>query len=421
MIVLKAVLVSRDKDYIRAWLDYIQGHSSSFHMRFTAFSQWEAFRSYMDEQTEREVPDVIIAEPEFLNPWLMNGGRESGVPWLMLIEGSEEGSEINRLMKYQPLPVLLEAVRNACRQPRTKRNRRPGQETLTVGLLSASGGSGKTAAALHMAKQLGLAGYAVLYLNLETLDSSLPFLESGLGQGSQPPGEAETGLSRLLYELKAHKREMANGQVQMKHPEPEHSSTPGKGGKIKGPGEYVISHEALKSDIFWPLANRSEMLQMSKADTVSLIRYLSDCGHYEVVIVDGDSGWNGRSEGIMEAADSFVWLIEDDIAAMHRWGQWLQHAERTHPDMLAGMLERTYFVINKHREQVLNTLPRADLQVDAVLPYIPSWKQLNQAEVMLSSPIFQREVKKLCALLFQAEGEERRQTGQTPQRGSWVL
>ena len=143
---------------------------------------------------------------------------------------------------------------------------------------------------------------------------------------------------------------------------------------------------------------------MSKADTMDLIRYLTGCGQYEVLILDGDSGWDERSDGILEAADTFIWLVEDDIAAMHRWGQWLQHNERTRMDLLGSMLERTYFVINKYREQVINSLPRAELHVDAVLPYIPSWKQLNQEEVMLSSPIFQREVKRLCALLIQAEG-----------------
>jgi CO dehydrogenase nickel-insertion accessory protein CooC1 len=393
-------------------------------MRFIAFSQWEAFRNHMDKQDEQELPDLIIAEPEFLNPWLMNGGDASGIPWLMLSEGTDEGHEVNRLMKYQPLPALFEAVRRACRQPRSKRSRHSGQETLAIGVLSASGGSGKTAVALHMAKQLGLAGYSVLYLNLETLDSSFPFLEKGLRRGSQHHVEAETGLSRLLYDLKARKREVAGGQRLRRDQGPVQEKAAGLRistdahtdvvsgadsdisvtGKMKATVEYVAGHDALKADVFWPLANRKEMVQMSKADTADLIKYLTDSGQYEVLILDGDSGWDERSEGILETADTFVWLVEDDIAAMHRWGQWLQHNERTQTERLGSMLERTYFVINKYREQVINPLPRPDLYVDAVLPYIPSWKQMNQEEVMLSSPIFQREVKRLCELLIQAEG-----------------
>ncbi|WP_458461589.1 nucleotide-binding protein [Paenibacillus sp.] len=403
MIVLKAVLVSKDRDYISAWLDYVQGSSSDFNVRFTAFSQWDSFRDHMNEQEGRELPDLVIAEPEFLNNWLSNGGEASGIPWLMLSEGMDEVDEAKRLMKYQPMPTLLDAVMQACRQPRRKKMHRPGQETLSIGVVSASGGSGKTAVALHMAKQLGLAGYAVLYLNLETLDSTLPFLEKGLSRSGQRHPDAETGLSRLLYELKVGKKESGK-QVQSK--------------AVDG---YVIRHEALKSDVFWPLSNRKEMLQMTCEDTSNLLRYLTDSGQYDVLILDGDSGWDGRSEGVLDTADAFVWLVEDDISAMHRWGQWLQHAERTKPDLYESVLERSRFVVNKYRDNVVNALPRPDLHLDAVLPYIPSWKQLSQEEVMLSSPIFQREVKRLCAMLVQDGEEELKQTGRIQKGDRWAL
>ncbi|MCK6074804.1 hypothetical protein [Paenibacillus silvae] len=444
VIVLKVVLVSRDKDYLRAWLDYVQRSSSGSHMRFIAFSEWEAFSSYMLEQDEREMPELLVAEPEFLNPWLLNGGEHSGVSWLLLSEGQDAEPETKRLMKYQPLPVLLEAVRNACRQPQSRRSPRSGRNTLSIAVVSASGGSGKTAVSLHLAKQLGLAGYSVLYLNLETMDSSFPFLEKGFRQSNKPLADAETGLSRLLYDLKARRREVSGGRVQVQRSEQRQESgrVPAQGvkeqvsrstgacsdlpddaittGKIKAVEAYVMRHETLKSDVFWPLANRKEMLQMSKTDTTDLIRFLVGCGQYEVLILDGDSGWDERSEGVLENADMFIWLVKDDLAAMHRWGQWLQHAERTRPEMLGSVLERTYFVINEYREQLLNSLPRADLHVDAVLPYIPSWKQLNQEEVMLSSPIFQREVKRLCDLLLQFEEEERRRTGQIHSEEHWA-
>ncbi|MEK4661572.1 ParA family protein [Priestia sp. FSL H7-0729] len=405
MIVLKVVLVSKDRDYISAWLDYVQGSSSGLHVRFTAFSLGDSFREHMNEQEGREFPDLVIAEPEFLNDWLNNGGEGSGVPWLMLSEGMEEVDEAKRLMKYQPLPALLDAVIHACRQPRRKKVHHPGQETLSIGVVSASGGSGKTAVALHMAKQLGLAGYAVLYLNLETLDSTLPFLEKGLTRNGQRQPDAETGLSRLLYDLKVGRKESGK-QLQA---------------LSKGVDGYVVRHEALKADVFWPLSNRKELLQMTREDTVNLLRYLSDSGQYDMLILDGDSGWDGRSEGVLDVADAFVWLVEDDISAMHRWGQWLQHAERTKPEVYESMMDRSRFVVNKYRENVINALPRPDLHLDAVLPYIPSWKQLSQEEVLLSSPIFQREVKRLCAMLVQDGEEELKQTGRIQKQDRWAL
>jgi len=405
LIVLKVVLVSKDRDYISAWLDYVQGSSSGLHVRFTAFSLGDSFREHMNEQEGRELPDLVIAEPEFLNDWLNNGGEGSGVPWLMLSEGMEEVDEAKRLMKYQPLPALLDAVMHACRQPRRKKVHHPGQETLSIGVVSASGGSGKTAVALHMAKQLGLAGYAVLYLNLETLDSTLPFLEKGLTRSGQRQSDAETGLSRLLYDLKVGRKESGK-QLQA---------------LSKGVDGYVVRHEALKADVFWPLSNRKELLQMTREDTANLLRYLSDSGQYDMLILDGDSGWDGRSEGVLDVADAFVWLVEDDISAMHRWGQWLQHAERTKPEVYENMMDRSRFVVNKYRENVINALPRPDLHLDAVLPYIPSWKQLSQEEVLLSSPIFQREVKRLCAMLVQDGEEELKQTGRIQKQDRWAL
>ncbi|MDK8189361.1 ParA family protein [Paenibacillus sp. UMB7766-LJ446] len=407
MIVLKAVLASKDREYISAWLDFVQGSLFGSSIRFTAFSQWEPFNDHMDEKEGRELPDLVIAEPEFLNNWLSNGGETSGIPWLMLSEGLDEVDEDKRLMKYQPLPALMDAVLHACRQPRRKKTYRPGQGALSIGVVSASGGSGKTAVAMHMAKQLGVAGYAVLYLNLETLDSSMPFLEKGLSRSGQLIPDAETGLSRLLYDLKVGRKESGKqGQVQ--------SSS-------KGVDGYVLRHEALKSDVFWPLSNRKELLQMSREDTKSLIRYLADCGQYDVLILDGDSGWDGRSEGIFDAADAFVWLIEDDISSMHRWGQWMQHMKRTKPDLYESVLDRARFIVNKYRDSVINALPGPDLHLDAVLPYIPSWKQLSQEEVMLSSPIFQREVKRLCAMIVQDGDEELKQTGRIQKADGWSL
>ncbi|WP_342572203.1 ParA family protein [Paenibacillus sp. FSL R5-0749] len=405
MIVLKVVLVSKDRDYISAWLDFVQGSSSGFHVRFTAFSQGDSFREHMNEQEGRELPDLVIAEPEFLNDWLNNGGEGSGVPWLMLSEGMEEVDEAKRLLKYQPLPALLDAVMHACRQPRRKKVHLPGQETLSIGVVSASGGSGKTAVALHMAKQLGLAGYAVLYLNLETLDSTLPFLEKGLTRSGQRQPDGETGLSRLLYDLKVGRKESGK-QLQA---------------LSKDVDGYVVRHEALKSDVFWPLSNRKELLQMTREDTSNLLRYLTDSGQYDMLILDGDSGWDGRSEGVLDTADAFVWLVEDDISAMHRWGQWLQHAERTKPEVYESIMDRSRFVVNKYRDNVINALPRPDLHLDAVLPYIPSWKQLSQEEVLLSSPIFQREVKRLCAMLVQDGEEELKQTGRIQKQDRWAL
>ena len=44
------------------------------------------------------------------------------------------------------------------------------------------------------------------------------------------------------------------------------------------------------------------------------------------------------------------------------------------------------------------------MSIDGVLPYIPSWKQLHREDLLLSSPIYQREVLKLCQQLLEGSG-----------------
>jgi hypothetical protein len=95
--------------------------------------------------------------------------------------------------------------------------------------------------------------------------------------------------------------------------------------------------------------------------------------------------------------------------------------ERARPDLHESVLDRARFIVNKYRDSVINALPRPDLHLDAVLPYIPSWKQLSQEEVMLSSPIFQREVKRLCAMIVQDGEEELKQTGRIQKGDVWSL
>lgn len=402
--VLKAVLASGDKEYIDAWLDYVRESAYAADIRFTAFSNEEAFREYMYEQVDREMPDLVIAEPAFLQPWLERAKHDREIPWLMLGEGKEGVQEEKLLAKYQPLPALLDTALNACRQPRRKKQLKAGRGTLLAGVVSASGGCGKTTVAMHLVKQLGVAGYAVLYLNLETLDSTMPFLEKGLLRSHPRYAEAESGLSRLLYDLKAGKKHSgARGEKQ--------NASAKQGGALD---DYVFRHDALKADMFWPPNNRKELLQMSCEDAKALMQHAVDCGRYDVIVTDGDSGWDGRSEAVFEAADTLVWLVEDELASMYRWGEWMRHMERIHPERYESVMERARFIANKVQGRMINALPRADLRLDAILPWIPSWKQLSQEEVLLSSPIFQREIRQVCAMLLPDEDDHSRIKGLDP-------
>lgn len=167
------------------------------------------------------------------------------------------------LLKYQPLSELVGFILETARQKSNGRkcvNSREGG--LIIGMVAASGGLGKTTAALNMSKQLGSEGYSVFYLNLETVDSSSLFTGSDSASGAE--GE---GLSRLLYDLKAE----------------------GNEGIPLSVAAYCVRRPEIQADTFQPVYNRKELTDMTCDEAKELIRTVAESGQYDVVIVDGDS------------------------------------------------------------------------------------------------------------------------------------
>ena len=306
-------------------------------------------------------------EMTFLAPWLEQG--EQTVTWIVLDEMGQSSLQGSVLAKYQPLPQLLDAILHLSRRKGVAPSRSLGQTTM-VGILSAVGGSGKTTTALNIAKQLGGSGLSVFYLSLETMNSSAVFPRQIRSS------ESGTGLSRLLYELKA-AQETKNYSC------------------ISIP-TYVVHHEGIKADIFEPLTNIKEWIQMSKSDVSQLMKLIADSGQYDVMIVDTDSGAGDRCEAVMESCGSLVWLLLDDVISMHKSGQWLSFMERSNPSLYGDMMLKSKFIVNRYVGSLANSLPSTIEGIDGVLPYIPSWKQVSHEEILLSSPIFQRDILNLC-------------------------
>jgi len=52
--------------------------------------------------------------------------------------------------------------------------------------------------------------------------------------------------------------------------------------------------------------------------------------------------------------------------------------------------------MNKFNGSIVNVLPVEDMQLEGTLVYVPSWKQVTNSELLWCSPIFQRDILKLC-------------------------
>lgn len=374
--VLRVILAVQSREYIESLLDYLHGSEYARQIRMTAFSQPDVFCQYMRESVSGKMPDAVVGEALFFESWMECA--EVCIPYFLLSEDGRAQGDMIPLRKYQPVPQLLASVFDECRRQLDGEVRMSSREgTMMVGVVSASGGAGKTTAALNMAKQLGGAGYSVFYLNLETADSSSLFTS---------PTEGIAGLARLLYDMKT------RGANQ-----------------LESVAVYSMRQHDFKADTFQPLANRKEIEEMSCTETCELIHFLKGCGQYDVIIADVDAELNDRTAAVLQTSSQLVWLLVDELISMHKCGLRLHEFDMSSKQVGKTLLDKTLFVLSKYGGQQINELPAAGMILHGVLPYIPAWKQMDRKELLLSSPVYEHEIRKLCRELlneaFAALGE----------------
>lgn len=373
----RIVLAVRESQYIEPLLHYLHHSEYAEMLRITAFSRLDAFMEFM---TGDELPDAVAGDPSFIEAWLVEG--RSTVPWAVLSEGGElpNGRDLaggRHIAKYQALPSLLEAILQLSDLKRVRTAALPKEATLLLGIVSASGGSGKTTVALNMAKQLGAVGLSVFYLNLESVDSS--------GFILRMPGSHVPGLERLLYELKAGGPENKGGRGEPKWT------------------DYAFRHDSLRCDAFRPVENFKEMLQMSRQDTLDLLEGLAGAGSYDVVIVDTGAIEEERAQAVLNRCGVLLWVLKNDQASIRKTERWLDYIASPHSNMQPELVNRSRFVMNGCTG-VENEGPlSAALRLDAVLPYIPSWGLQHYGELCLSSPLFIDGIQQLSRAIVEPE------------------
>lgn len=374
MIPARLVLAVQDSRYVEPLLNYAYGSAYGSALQVTAFTRIDSFLHYM---STGEAPNLVVGDTEMLESWLSRG--DASVPWLLLSEGHSSLSLMeggNSTPKYQPLPQLLEVMITHCKRSGGSIEKLSTGTTPVVGIVSPLGGSGKSTIAMNMAKQLGVLGLRVFYLNLETVNSSALFPSGSVGM--------EGSFSRLLYDIKASQESASR---------PELSIIP-----------YIIRHHSLKCDSFEPSFNVKEITEMTVEDTSLLLNSLVTCNHYDAIVVDTEGYLEERVQAVLDQAGLLIWVLLDDLISMHKCGVWMDQLESKNPALFGSVNKRSRFIVNRFTGQLANSLPRKDMNLDDVLPYIPSWKQLHQEELLLCSPIYQREVLKLCQQLLENSG-----------------
>lgn len=360
---VRLVLAVQDKGYIEPLLHYIQCSEYAVIVQVTAFTRAEAFLQFMESGSR---PDLVVGDTELLKAWL--SASESSLPWIALMEGGEEKPEGDGLTvsKYQPLSRLLESWIQYVQERRGGARMDRTEGTRIIGITSALGGCGKTTTAVNMAKQLAVMGSKVFYLNLETVNSSAVF-PIGPEIGRRP-------FSRLLYDLKAVQETGEEADVE----------------------PYILRNEALKCDVFAPNGHIGELMEMTFEDAKTLIRSIAGSGRYDFIVLDSDWVTGERFQALVTESHLLWWILLDDLIGMFKSGARLNDLERRDPDLFGNMMAKSRFIVNRYTGSLANSLPRSDMSLDGALPYIPSWKQVRQEEILLCSPIFQREILRLC-------------------------
>ncbi|RCX20433.1 cellulose biosynthesis protein BcsQ [Fontibacillus phaseoli] len=367
MLPVRLVLAVQDEQYIEPFLHYVRCSEFDRRLIITAFSRKDAFLKFL---ACAEMVDSVLGELSFLES--VDAEIQGRVSLICLSEGGRQSGPWRQLSKYQPLHLLLsdllEILRGTTREGITPLEGR----AMLIGVTSTVGGCGKTTLALNVARQLAAEGGKVFYLNLETVQSGI-WLE---GQEARKEGQ-RTGLARLLYDLKS--------AEDRKEP-------------LKFPvSAYAYRHPVLQGDTFGPVDNLNELLEMERKDTAELIDYIACSGLYDTVIIDTDSFPNNRTETVLERSDKLVWLVTDDWDVMRKTGVWLGHLERSNPSMYNTVIGKTLFAANRVSGEVTVSLPKRDMTIEATLSFIPAWSQGSpQSSGLMHSPVYQRDVMKLC-------------------------
>ncbi|WP_433945736.1 hypothetical protein [Paenibacillus sp. SN-8-1] len=375
MVPVRIVLAVQDEFYIEAFMHYVNCSEFNQKLRVTAFSKVEAFQKRMLDA--RDVPDAVVAESRYLESWNPPAGDRQ-IPRIGLIEGEQDVQDgVIVLHKYQPLKELLTSIMSAVQGQRKPLITPSAGRTKVVGVYSVNGGSGKSTTALHLSRQLGSEGLGVLYLNLETAGSGFP------GASGRQENEM-SGLARLLYDLQA---------------------AEDKGDRLElSSANYVIRDRHLQAAMFEPLSNLNELLELTKEHTIRLIDFLAESGTYDLIMIDTDSYPSERTEGVLERCDQLIWLLTDDIGAVHRTDRWLSHLERTRGDLYADLVQKSIFTVNRCLGNLVNQLPLGNVVPYLTLPYVPAWKQLNSWEELFHSPEYQRDLMKLSGQIMEVSG-----------------
>ncbi|WP_028612166.1 hypothetical protein [Paenibacillus harenae] len=379
---LLAVAVE-EPEYLKRLADYVRDSPLAEQWQVTGFTNAEACRQYVKQGHHIDLlavqPELLLAlrEPE--------KGRLPAIPTVALVLKLGESGEAHELHQYQPLPLLLQRLEEAharltshSSRAATAYDRTAGVRTVTV--YSASGGTGKTALALHLVHAASSHGYRTFYLNLERWNSSDVWL--GIPNSSEAQ-EREEGLSELLYGLKA---------------QPEQS--------VEWLLEHRIRHPLLKGDYLAACTNMEDRMTLSGEEAASITEVIARSGQYDLIVIDMDDGLEELHAAVFEQSDQVLWLTGDNRTVLRKQRMALRYGEQKWGERFSKLLHKFVHVKNHAAPAAYDSAIEMNgiACAPVALPEVAEWR--GAAATLLSSPSFRAAADKLFKYLFHEGGEK---------------
>ncbi|KIL35835.1 hypothetical protein SD71_10555 [Cohnella kolymensis] len=337
----RVILAMRQHEYVAKLAQYLREEEPAW--AISAFTHEEALHR---ELQNGRVFDVWIAELAMLLELSEFSSGNSKAVALVEEIGTGRGEWLE-IQQYQPLPALLAHIRSALAGPVSVSP----SGCRIVSLFSASGGAGKTTAALNLVRQAGERGFRTFYLNLETLNATASFFGKG-----EPDS-----LSRLLYSLQAHPD---NG---VEHFE-----------------RFCRHHSQLRTHYIDAPDHPGERLALTPILLESLLEGLRSTGRFDLIIIDPDSGAGDWHMKLLDLSDQVVWLTADDAQSFAKADKLLRYWQ----GQSSMKLDKVLFVMNRARHEASRQCTLPGGSPAAILPYIPEWKTVDQLGRLLGSPAF---------------------------------
>ncbi|WP_152970790.1 hypothetical protein [Bacillus sp. FJAT-28004] len=362
----------KEPEYLKRLADYIRDSKLGEQWQIIAFTHADALKLYVKQGYKI---DLLAAQPELL---VEMKAELPNIPVVALVMQHGESKEKHELLQYQPIPQLLQrfteihsqGIAHAASSFGT--SERP-SDVRIISVYSASGGTGKTALALHLVHAASMYQCRTFYLNLERWNTS----EAWLG-GLKDSEIKEEGMSELLYGLK---------------------SLPGQ--SVNWLMEHRKRDSQLKGDYLASWTNLEDRLTLHEEDAAGLLDTIAQSGQYDLIIVDLDNGLDELHLTIFERSSQVIWVVNDDASVRNKQRMALRYGAQKWSNRFSR-LGNKFISVKNH---VARPIQASTSEMDGIacakvgLPEIPEWRGASHV-ALLSSPLYRAAADQLFKQLY---------------------